>query len=203
MESFVNAWKNATTRIFTGVLMFSFSGIIGGLLAGVTLISGSLGGVMWLSGLVGIIMIVGYVLYIGGLSDLQRILSTADASSISKVKTAVILLIIGSCVSTLFSLVPLLGTVVGAVISGVLNLIGCILCVMAFAALKKSQTFPQSAMGGITKLYLAYLLNLIGYIAAITIVLALFTPILNLISFIFVLIGWSALKNAEVTEPAA
>ncbi|CCZ07018.1 MULTISPECIES: hypothetical protein [Culturomica] len=191
-------WKTSTSKIFSGVLLFSLSGIVGGLFAVILALSGSLGAALWIGVLTGIATILGYVLYLMGLGELQGILQGEDASAIGKVKLAAILLIIGACVSVLFSIVPLLGTIVGSIISGILNIVGCILCVMAFAQLKKSTTFPATALSGVSKLYVAYLLNLIGYGLMLTVILAVVAPILNLVAFIMILIGWAGVKNAQV-----
>ena len=191
-------WKTSTSKIFSGVLLFSLSGIVGGLFAVILALSGSLGAALWIGVLTGIATILGYVLYLMGLGELQGILQGEDASAIGKVKLAAILLIIGACVSVLFSIVPLLGTIVGSIISGILNIVGCILCVMAFAQLKKSTTFPATALSGLSKLYVAYLLNLIGYGLMLTVILAVVAPILNLVAFIMILIGWAGVKNAQV-----
>ena len=191
-------WKTSTSKIFSGVLLVSLSGIVGGLFAVILALSGSLGAALWIGVLTGIATILGYVLYLMGLGELQGILQGEDASAIGKVKLAAILLIIGACVSVLFSIVPLLGTIVGSIISGILNIVGCILCVMAFAQLKKSTTFPATALSGVSKLYVAYLLNLIGYGLMLTVILAVVAPILNLVAFIMILIGWAGVKNAQV-----
>lgn len=191
-------WKTSTSKIFSGVLLFSLSGIVGGLFAVILALSGSLGAALWIGVLTGIATILGYVLYLMGLGELQGILQGEDASAIAKVKLAAILLIIGACVSVLFSIVPLFGTIVGSIISGILNLVGCILCVMAFAQLKKSTTFPATALSGVSKLYVAYLLNLIGYGLMLTVILAVVAPILNLVAFIMILIGWAGVKSAQV-----
>ena len=191
-------WKTSTSKIFSGVLLFSLSGIVGGLFAVILALSGSLGAALWIGVLTGIATILGYVLYLMGLGELQGILQGEDASAIGKVKLAAILLIIGACVSVLFSIVPLLGTIVGSIISGILNIVGCILCVMAFAQLKKSTTFPATALSGVSKLYVAYLLNLICYGLMLTVILAVVAPILNLVAFIMILIGWAGVKNAQV-----
>lgn len=198
MELNVSVWKTSTAKIFTGVLLFSLSGIVGGLVAVMALASGSLGGALWIGLLTGVATILGYVFYLMGLGELQGTLEGEDAANIGRVKLAAILLIIGAVVSILLSVIPFLGTVVGSMISGILNIIGCILCVMAFSALKKSTTFPQSAMNGISKLYVAYLLNLIAYVLYITVLLAIVGPILNLIAFILILVGWGNVKNAQV-----
>lgn len=198
MELNVTEWKISTAKIFNGVLLFSFSGIIGGILGFILKWAGAPGAAMWIGVLVGIATIVGYVLYLQGLGSLQRILQVEDAAAIGKVKIAAILLIIGAILVVLFSIVPFVGTIVGGIISGILSLIGCILNVLAFSSLKKSATFPAGAMAGISKLYLAYVLNLINYALILTVILAVVAPILSLIAFILILLGWANVKNAEV-----
>lgn len=200
MEINANVWKSSTSKVFNGVLLFSLSGIVGGIIAAIAAFSGSMGAALWIGVLAGLAGILGYVLYIMGLGQFQSILEPQDAAAVSKVKTAAILLIIGAGVSIILSVVPFLGAVVGGIISGILNIIGCILSVMAFSALKKSTTFPAGARGGVSNLYLAYLLNLIGYILMITVILVVVTPILNLIAFILILIGWWNVKNADLTK---
>lgn len=153
MEINANVWKSSTSKVFNGVLLFSLSGIVGGIVAAIAAFSGSLGAALWVAVLAGLATILGYVLYIMGLGQFQSVLEPQDAAAVSKVKTAAILLIIGAGVSIILSLVPFLGTVVGSIISGILNIIGCILCVMAFSTLKKSTTFPASARGGVSSLY--------------------------------------------------
>lgn len=198
MELNVTGWKESTSKIFSGVLLFSLSGIVGGVIGGILTFAGAPGVAMWIAVLAGIASILGYVLYIQGLGGLQGILQGEDAAAISKVKTAAILLIVGAVVTVILSIVPFLGSVVGGIISGILNLIGCILCVLAFSALKKSTTFPAAAMGGVSKLFTAYVLNLISYGLILTVILAVVAPILSLIAFIMIIIGWANVKNAEV-----
>lgn len=197
MELNVTGWKSSTSKIFNGVLLFSLAGIVGGIFAAIAALSGSVGGALWIGVLTGIAAILGYVLYIMGLGELQSMLKGEDASSISKVKTAAILLIIGAAVSVIFAIVPFVGVIVGSIISGILNLIGCILCVLAFSALKKSTTFPESARGGVSQLFTAYVLYLVNYGLLLTVILAVVAPIISLIAFIMMIIGWANVKNAE------
>lgn len=198
MELNVAGWKVSTSKIFNGVLLFSLSGIVGGVISAILTLAGAPGIALWVAALAGVASILGYVFYIQGLNGLQAILQGEDASAISKVKTAAILLIIGAIVTVVLSVIPILGTVVGGIISGVLNLIGCILSVIAFSSLKKSATFPAAAMGGVSKLFTAYVLNLISYGLILTVILAVVAPILSLVAFIMIIIGWSNIKNAEV-----
>lgn len=47
-------WKTSTSKIFSGVLLFSLSGIVGGLFAVILALSGSLGAALWIGVLTGI-----------------------------------------------------------------------------------------------------------------------------------------------------
>lgn len=192
MEITNATWKNATSKIFTGVLLFSLSGIVGAIIGAIALLSGSLGGVFAITLLVAIATILGYVLYLMGLGNFKNILSGEDSAAISKVWLAAILSIVG----VVISLIPIAGTIISAII----GIIAYILNVMAFSSLKSSQTFPAQAKSGASKLFTAYILYLIGGICTLTIVLAPVGGILNLIAFIMILIGWSNIKNANPEE---
>ena len=75
MELTNSAWKNATSKIFLGVLLFSLSGIAGGILAallGLVLKSLTLVSIVVL--IAGIAAILGYVLYVLGLGNFKNIL---------------------------------------------------------------------------------------------------------------------------------
>ncbi len=192
MEITNATWKNATSKIFTGVMLFSLAGIVGAIISAIALISGSMGGVFAITLLVAIATILGYILYLIGLGNFKNILSGTDSAAISRVWLAAILSIVG----VIIGLIP----VAGAIISTIIAIIAYILNVMAFSSLKNSVTFPAQAKSGASKLFTAYILYLIGGICTLTIVLAPVGGILNLIAFIMILIGWNNIKN---TNPEA
>lgn len=192
MEITNAAWKNATSKIFTGVMLFSLSGIVGAIIGAIALLSGSLGSIFIISLLVGIATILGYVMYLIGLGNFKMILSENDALAVSRVWIAAILSIIGVIVA----FIPFAGTFASAII----GIIAYILNVMAFSSLKNSLTFPAQAKSGASKLFTAYILYFIGGICNITIVLAPLGGILYLIAFIMILIGWSNIRNANPEE---
>ncbi|MDE5638418.1 MAG: hypothetical protein K2I47_01245 [Odoribacter sp.] len=193
MELTNSAWKTATSKIFLGVLLFSLSGIAGGILAallGLVLKSLTLVGIIVL--IAGIAAILGYVLYVLGLGNFKNILSGEDAAAVSKVWLAALLALAGSVITVLTSFIPgiaIIGTI-AAIAAYVLNLLG-------FMALKNSSTFPTLAKAGANKLFLAYILYLAGSIAAFFLP-SFIAGLINLVALVMIILGWSAIKNANV-----
>lgn len=192
-------WKSSTEKIFNGVLLFSVAGVLMGLFQFIFALSWNAIAVKFLVFLLtGAASVVGYVIYRAGLTEMRTLTDGGeDSASIDKVNIAALLSMIGVCVTVLFSLIPVAGAVIGGVISGLLGIAASILCLIAFASLKKSAGFPASVLGGFSKLYVAYLLNVIAYGLYITVILALVAPLVSLVGFIFVLIGWNEVKNAK------
>lgn len=187
-----SAWKDATSKIFLGVLLFSLSGIAGGILAailGLILKSLTLVGIIVL--IAGIASVLGYVLYVLGLGNFKNILAGEDAVAISKVWLAAILALAGSVITVLAVLLPGIGIIgtIAAIAAYVLNLLG-------FMALKNSQTFPVQAKAGASKLFLAYILYLIGAISAF-ILPSFISSLINLVALVMILIGWANIKNTN------
>ncbi len=193
MELTNSAWKNTTSKIFLGVLLFSLSGIAGGILAallGLVLKSLTLVSIVVL--IAGIAAILGYVLYVLGLGNFKNILSGEDAAAVSKIWLAALLALAGSVITVVTSFIPgiaIIGTI-AAIAAYVLNLLG-------FMALKNSSTFPTMAKAGANKLFLAYILYLAGSIAAFFLP-SFIAGIINLVALVMIILGWAAIKNANV-----
>lgn len=186
------AWKATTSKIFNGVMIFSLSGIVGAIIGAIALLFGSLSGVFIISLLIGLATLGGYILYLMGLGSLKNQLNGGDAAAISKVYMAAIL----SIVAVIVAFIPVIGSIAGIII----GIIAYILNVMAYSYLKSSATFPALARQGASKLFIAYILYLIGAICTVTVILAAIGGILNLIAFIMILLGWSNVKNANPEE---
>ena len=192
MELTNSAWKNATSKIFLGVLLFSLSGIAGGILAallGLVLKSLTLVSIVVL--IAGIAAILGYVLYVLGLGNFKNILSGEDAAAVSKIWLAALLALAGSVITVVTSFIPgiaIIGTI-AAIAAYVLNLLG-------FMALKNSSTFPTMAKAGANKLFLAYILYLAGSIAAFFLP-SFIAGIINLVALVMIILGWAAIKKCK------
>lgn len=193
MEITNATWKNATSKIFLGVLLFSLSGIAGGIIAailGLILKSLTLVGIIVL--IAGIAAILGYVLYVLGLGNFKNILTGEDAAAVSKIWLAALLALVGTVITVLTTVIPgisIIGTI-AAIAAYVLNLLG-------FMALKNSSTFPTLAKAGANKLFIAYILYLAGSITAFFLP-SFISGLINLVALIMILLGWAAIKNANV-----
>lgn len=184
-------WKSTTKQIYTGVLLYSLCGMVSGLVAILALLGGDFWGV--LSVIVSIAVIVGYIMYFLGLRNFKNVVKEPDAPVVNKLYTAVILVIIGYIIG----FIP----IAGAIMQGILSLIAFIMMMVAYSKLKKSPTFPELARKGASMLFTAMLLALIGSIfGIIPIVGAVIAGILNIISFIMVLLGWKKIADADLTE---
>lgn len=192
MEMTNATWKASTSKIFNGVMLFSLSGIIGAIIGAIALVFGSMGGVFIITLLIGLATLGGYILYLMGLGNFKNQLTGGDAAAISKVYMAALL----SILAVIVAFIPVIGSIAGIII----GIIAYILNVMAYSYLKKSATFPALARKGANKLFIAYILYLIGAICTVTVILAAIGGILNLIAFIMILIGWSNIKSANPEE---
>ena len=191
-------WSQETKKIFNGILLYSFAGIAHGILDPIDslmsmgkMFGASSGGgtistlcYIALAGIIG-----GYVLTFLGLSGFKNILKTEDAASISKIRTAFVLALVGAAVS----FIPLMGWV-----GGILNIIAFILMLMGYSALKKSATFPELARKGASLLFVAVILLIVGAILDfIPVAGGVLNGIFSIIAYIMTLLGWKKIVNAE------
>lgn len=118
--------------------------------------------------------------------------NTVDGASFGKLKIAAILALVSAAVS----IIP----VAGSIIAAICNIVVFILCMMAFSALKKSETFPGKDGAG--TVYVSYILALIGAILSIIPVINIIGAILAIIALIMLLVGWAKIKNAPLPQEA-
>jgi hypothetical protein len=201
-------WSKTTSAIFYGVMIFSLTGIVNSILSpienaisGVSALknmgSGNFGGgsggilsliVDWIAP---VAIIVGYVLYLIGLSGFKKLLGGSDGSDVGKIYTGVILALIGIVAAW----IPVIGGVAG----GILGIIGFILAMLGYSGLKSSVSFPEDARKGASKLFTAQILLIIGwFIGLIPLVGGFIEAVLGIIAFILILNGWAKIKNVQV-----
>jgi hypothetical protein len=204
MENNLSRWSQATKMIYQGVLLYSLSSVLYSLFS---MINGWVSGAASLmefatSGTVSagigfldviewiflLAIIVGYFLFFKGLTDFRPQLQQADGAAIGRVRLGVLLGIIGSVVS----FIPVIGF-----LGGILSLIGFIMMLIGYNALKGSATFPVKARSGASTLFIAMILSLVGGILAfIPLIGGVIAFIMNVVVFFMVLSGWAAIKNS-------
>jgi hypothetical protein len=195
MSQIIERWSVETTKVFNGILLFVLSGIVYNILSPIESLLGIAGGgvadtlsIICYLLLVGII--AGYVLTLLGLSSFATILEDADGEAIRKVRLAFILVLIG----TGLEFVSLLGFV-----CTVLYIIAYIIMLLGYSALKKSPTFPATKAA--STLFTAMILLLIGAILDFIPLIGDFLEgVLNIIAYIMMFLGWSKIKNLNVSE---
>ncbi len=209
MDNLNYSWKQTTGDLYKAVKIYTFAAIaaaIFGFIASIgsaastlaSLSEGNLSGGgfgFWdaLEILATVAVIYGYWLFIKSLDIFKQQVNPADAPRIGSIRTATIL----SIVAAIVACIPLLGFV-----GGILNLIAWIMLLIAYANLKNSVTFPEGARRGMSKLFTAMILGIIGWvIGLIPLVGSVIETILEIIAFVIVLLGWKSVSESE--EPAA
>ncbi|MDR2120322.1 MAG: hypothetical protein LBP64_05540 [Tannerella sp.] len=198
------SWSKATTAIFNGILLYSIAGVLKSIVDPIESLMSIVGsvsggndvadGLTAFTYLLSAGIIGGYVLYLLGLNSFGEILEANDSASVGKIRTGVILGLVG----IVLGLLPLAGWILG----GIANIIAFIMMMTGYSALKNSQTFPARARRGAGTLYTSQILLIIGVVLGwIPVLGGVFEGILGLIAFILVLSGWSTIKNTQPEAP--
>ncbi|MCL2098603.1 MAG: hypothetical protein FWH23_07610 [Bacteroidales bacterium] len=207
-------WSKSTKAIINGVLLFSVAGVLYPIfnflkstasgLSSVASFVGESSSALSGSALVFTItcyvllagIIFGYYLYLNGLANFSLAVNPADSNSVKKIRTGVILVLLGWGVAFLFGFIPFAGWL-GSLANVILCIVAYILMLIEFSALKKSTTFPESARSGASLLFIALILLIIGTILdLIPLIGWVFMLILSLVGFILTIIGWKRIKSA-------
>ena len=203
------SWKQTTADLYKAVMIYTFAaiaasifGFIGTIGSAASAVASFAGGNLsgggfgiWdiLEILATVAVIYGYWLFIKSLDIFKQLVNPADAPRIGSIRTATILSIVGAIVAC----IPVIGFV-----GGILNLIAWILLLIAYANLKNSVTFPEGARRGMSKLFTAMILGIIGWvIGLIPLVGGIIETILEIVAFVNVLLGWKNVSMSE--EPTA
>jgi uncharacterized membrane protein len=199
MTQFDESWSKATKAIFNGVLLYSLAGILYAIIEPISdagdFLSRIIGDTSGLSTFCYILLagiIIGYIMYLMGLSGFRKILQPDDSAAVGKIFSAVILVL----VAEIFDFIPLLGWV-----GSILSLISFILMLVGYSALKNSQGLPKRACLGASKLFTSMILLLIGGILGFIPLVGRFIEMpFDVIAFILTLTGWAAIKNTVPSQ---
>lgn len=185
-------WVSSTKMIFIGVLLYYLCGVIGGIFDGFGLwLSLALGsGIGAIKTICSIAVVVGVILYLVGLSKFKKAVDNADVKSVSKIFTACILMVIAA----VLDFIPGVGW-----IGTILVIIGYIMSLLGFSALKKSTTFPEKARKGASFMFIAAILVIIGKVLGfIPMAGGIIEVVFLLVATILFILGWYKVKSAVV-----
>ena len=202
MEIQVLAWEQTTKKIYQGVLIYSICGVLDSIISPIVSLtgkasaiasfagggSGGFSGIFSAENILPLLIIVGYIMYLLGLNEFKKILPAGDSSSVGKILTATILVIVAMFIGFL----PLMGWV-----KGILSIIAFILMIIGYSNLKDSGTFPEMARKGASKLFTAMILSLVGVVIGfIPLVGGFIKMVLLIVAFFMIFSGWKHIKNA-------
>jgi len=206
MENSTLTWAGTTKTIYNGILLYAVAMLADAIITPIVswgdkasdmfsfAATGSYNPGIGASDVIGFLLVVamiaGYVLYLKGLGEFRQILSGGDAESIAKVRTAVILGIVG----LVAAFIPFIGWLAALV----LNIVSFVMMLQGFSKLRFSPTFPALARQGASSLYTAMIVSLVGAIVSIIpLVGGFFALVLSIIAFVMLFSGWGKIKNAD------
>lgn len=221
-------WRKTTGLILTGLLfvvigIFLFA-FVNGARTAIDSMAGSINNSLSvLTGVLGIfvvvfllVVIVGFVLHIVGLSKFRKILDEEDGKAIGSVRNGLLLsLVVGFVVMLTaflaggFDLIPSAGKTLPAMLAGIgfvtVNITAYIMMLKGFNALRRSQTFPAKARRGASHLFVSMILNIIvvglsfsaNLIPDAEVVFGAIILIAGLFGLILMFMGWAKIKNAD------
>lgn len=204
------AWSQATKGIWHGVLGYVVLSLLGGLLTAITSAASAVskvskfaksGDASALSGgfmddvapiIIAVLEIVFVWMIISNLGKWRDLVDANDAGYVSRIRTAFIITI----AAVIVGLLPI--PVAGAIISGIMAIIAFIMQMTAYSTLKNSKTLPAVAADGMGKLFTYTILALIGTLLSLIPLLGIVGLIINVIAFIFMIVGWAKVGNSTI-----
>ena len=198
-------WKEATGWLYKSVLIYSLAGIVGGVLAVIAafaMMGSALEGDIFgaaesadaldtIAMIVNIVVLGGYALFFVYAGKFRELLSGDDANAAGSLRTAHLLLAVG----TLLCILPIPFV---EYIAGIIDLIAWFMLLSAYGKLMNSTSLPELAAAGMKKLRKAMLLSVIGAIIAFIPFIGFVGGILTLIAFFMTLKGWSMVAKSEI-----
>ncbi|WP_300918865.1 hypothetical protein [uncultured Alistipes sp.] len=206
MENVQHTWKQTTAELYKAVLIFTLAGVavsvfafilsitatvdvVAALNSGDQLIGRGYGVWNILSVVATVAVLYGYWLFVRGLGRFAQEVKPADAPLIANIRTATLLMLVAAVVACL----PVIGFA-----GGILNVIGWIMLLIAYSNLKNSATFPVQARAGARRLFIAMVLDVVGWcLGWIPFVGPVVKLILALAAFWLVISGWKAIAQSE------
>lgn len=191
-------WKQETSKMFYGVLLFTLLGSIASIVDLFSMMR-SLGSLMsgesstpWGSYIVRALILAGYALFFVGLNGWLKQLTNQEQVLVKKIKIAVIL----NLVAVVCFFIP----VAGKYITAIINIVAWVLYLQAYSGLRDSATFPELARKGAKSLRTATILGIVAAIIGIIPIIKFITFIFDITVMIMLIIGWNNIKNAQVAQ---
>lgn len=201
-------WQQTTSALYKSVLIYTLAGILSSIFSFISSVTGTVSTIssimggdsgssfgLWdiLSIVAALAILYGYWLFLKSLGIFQGLVNPADAPQVKTLKTSTIIMI----VAAVLSVIPII-----RIAGGILYVIAWIMLIIAYAKLKNSATFPELARKGTSKLFIAMILDVIGWvIGLIPIIGPIIKAILSIIAFILMILGWQSIAKSEQPAP--
>lgn len=209
MENVQQSWKQTTENLYKAVLIYTVAGIASTVFTFILAISATASVIaafssgeistsgfgLWsiLNVVATVAIVYGYWNFIKSLDLFKGMVNPVDAPRIGSIRTATILSLVG----VVLACIPII-----RIVGGIINLIAWIMLLMAYSNLKDSVTFPEGARRGASKIFVAMILGVIGWLVGwIPIVGSVIALILSIVAFFLIIMGWKCISESDA--PAA
>ena len=177
----LSSWNKTTAAIYKNVLLYSVAGACAALFGIIPLCG-------WIADIANVLLVVGFVAFYIRLKDLAALAEAADAAALERLTKGIVCVIVGEMLDNI--------PAVGGILGGIAIILGFILMLLAYNALKKSATFPNAE--GMKTLSLALVLGVVGSIIGLIPLIGIVGKISGRGAYIMSLLGWK-----KVATPVA
>ena len=181
-SSKIQNWNCATTAVYRSVLLFAIAGAASSFFSIIPLLG-------WVANICDLCVIAGYTVFILKLKELSLLAEEQDVAALKKLILGVNLYFVGM----MLAFIP----AVGGILKGIDLIVAFIFMLLAYSALKKSETF--AGKDGAKMLFTAMILGAVGALLRIIPLIGIIGSILLIIEFILTIVGWKKIA-APVAE---
>ena len=181
-SSKIQNWNCSTQAVYKSVLLYAIAGAASSLFGIIPLMG-------WIASICDLCVIAGFTVFIIKLKELSLLADEPDAAAFKKLILGVNLYFVGM----MLAFIP----AVGGILKGIDLIVAFIFMLLAYSALKKSETF--AGKDGAKLLFTAMILGAVGALLRIIPLIGIIGSILLIVEFILTILGWKKIA-APVAE---
>ena len=170
----IQNWNRTTEAIYKNVMLFTIAGIVAALFGFIPMMG-------WLAEVCIVLVVAGFIAFFIRIKDLMALVEGQDVESIKKLTNGILIYILAVMLGKI--------TMVGWILGPIAYIVSCVFMLMAYNALKKSETFPGKE--GMNTLFISTIVGIVGAVLSIIPGIgAILGGICYIVMFVLMLLGW-------------
>ena len=175
----ITKWNLVISAIYKNVMLFAIAGMVSALFSIIPMMG-------WIVNIANVCVAAGYIAFFIRLKDMQLLVDSTDDQFAKYLCNGVLIHIL----SIMLRFIPVVGWILGPIAI----IVSCVLMLLGYNGLKKSETFPGK--DGMKMLFIAMIIGIVGGVfGIIPVVGTIIAGICFIIEFVMVILGWK--KVAE------